>query len=438
MPSAVLKDHLCVCDATSPNVILSTSPLTIFIFLCTFVSDTQSLTFVSLAVTSSVSYCAPPIALLIQQFDITYFAANNSIFFNVSASSVDPNINATANLSLNVYGMQPVNISINLCDEFSGALCPLPRYNFKGSQILPIPSSVDVSKNVPGIAYKIPDLEAFAQLTLIEEGTGEIKACVQSTLSNGWSTHQEGVEWATGGFAILAFLSALFHSLRTPEALAPFRLVDLMSLYQVIGSSALFSLNYPVVYRSFASNFAWSLGLLVVGARSSIQQAINRMRHHTGGQMADANAGSAIDLVNRRLSPYNSINPVVAVSADATSFARNLFSVGASNAASLSKRNVVTVTSDSSNVLQAGVPVFASMLGVGTANAFMTVFFTLLFLAVTAGGLFAMGYAVLKLVLRKNRQRGNDSPKLEEWDEYYPWFTKAWVLRLVSSQYYLV
>ena len=39
-------------------------------------------------VTSSVTYCAPPETLLIQQFDLAYFAKNSSILFNISAASV--------------------------------------------------------------------------------------------------------------------------------------------------------------------------------------------------------------------------------------------------------------------------------------------------------------------------------------------------------------
>jgi hypothetical protein len=40
------------------------------------------------SVTSSVTYCAPPETLLIQQFDLAYFAKNSSILFNISAASV--------------------------------------------------------------------------------------------------------------------------------------------------------------------------------------------------------------------------------------------------------------------------------------------------------------------------------------------------------------
>lgn len=387
-------------------------------------------------VTSSVSYCAPPIALLVQQFDITYFAANASVFFNISASSVDPNINATANLLLNVYGMQPINITLDLCDELNGILCPLPQYNFDGSEVLPLPSNLDVSSHLPGIAFKIPDLEAFAQLTLIEQETGAVMACVQSTLSNGWSTHQVAVEWATGGIAILAFLSALFHSIRTPEALAPFRLIDLMSLYQIIAASALLNLNYPVIYRSFASNFAWALGLLSTGARSHIQVAINNMRHKTGGNLADANSGSAIDLVNRRFSPYNSLEPVSTevVGAVRTFAGSGFFSsnVSAASTSAYAKRDIVTVTAGSSNVLQAGLPVYVNSLGVGTANGFMTAFFTVLFLALIAFALLAIGFVVLRLSLRISRKKGAFSQKQEDINEYYPYFSKAWALRLVS------
>lgn len=39
-------------------------------------------------VTSSVTYCSEPDALLIQQFDVAYFQQNSSIWFNISAASV--------------------------------------------------------------------------------------------------------------------------------------------------------------------------------------------------------------------------------------------------------------------------------------------------------------------------------------------------------------
>ena len=41
-------------------------------------------------------------------------------------------------------------------------MCPLPTYNFTGSDEIRLDGLVDVGEHVPGIAYKVPDLEAFA------------------------------------------------------------------------------------------------------------------------------------------------------------------------------------------------------------------------------------------------------------------------------------
>lgn len=323
--------------------------------------------------------------------------------------------------------MQPVNLTVDLCSILGGALCPLPTLQFNGSDNLPLPSGIDVASHLPGIAYKIPDLEAFAQLTLVEVGTGVVKACVQSTLSNGWSARQRAVEWATGALALLAMLSALVHSVRSPEARAPFRALDLLGLYQTIGASALLALNYPLVYRSFAANFAWALGLFPAGPNSQLQAAINNMRHRTGGNLPDASGGSSIDLVNRRLSPYNLFSDEEQISQ-----LEGLMAKLSSRAVGLMKRDVATVTAGSANELQAGIPVFVGSLGIGTGNAFITIF--LIFLMLSAI-MFATGlllWLLLRAFLSVSRRSGRDTGKLEEWREYYPLFSRAWVLRLVS------
>ncbi|THH04771.1 hypothetical protein EW145_g5276 [Phellinidium pouzarii] len=328
--------------------------------------------------TSSVSYCEPPELVLVQQFDIIYFAANQSIFFNVSAASVQDNVNVTANLLVNVYGLKPINITIDLCNILSGALCPLPTYNFTGSETLPLPSSVDVASRVPSIAYSIPDLEAFAQLTLTSVDTNEVKACVQSTLANGWSTRQTAVQWSTGGILILAFASALLHSLLcSPESRAPFRFLDLFGLYQSIAASALLGLNYPVVYRMFASNFSWALGLFKADNDSHIQNSINNMRRLTGGNM-DSSGSSGVELVNRKLSPYNDVSKAtLAIRSLQSKMSASFF---ARSTGALTKRDGSTVTLTTTNVLDAGIPVWVNSLGITTQNAFMSVFFTLLIL----------------------------------------------------------
>ncbi|KZT28934.1 TRP-domain-containing protein [Neolentinus lepideus HHB14362 ss-1] len=384
--------------------------------------------------TSSVTYCAPPEAILISQFDVKYFADNSSVFFNISAASVENDVNVTANLLLNVYGIT-FNFSINLCDVLSSVLCPLPQYQLNGSETLQLPASLDVSKRIPGIAYQVPDLEAFAQLKLNEVSTGDLKACVQSTLSNGWSTHQAGVEWASGGVAILALLSAAFYSV-IPESLAPFRFLDLIYLYQAIATSAFLDVNYSSLYRAFTLNFSWAMGLFPMSSTSSIQNSIDNMRHKTGGHLADASGGSAVSLVNRRLSPYNQAFVIPQQLIDKASALPSMDFVkglslpslaGNSSTSALAARDVATVTTTSDNVLQAGIPIYVNSIGIATGNAFMTIFFVVLIMIAVAGAVLALGYGMTHLL---SRSRWDRRVSLFEFKNHYPAFARAWGLRL--------
>ncbi|KAJ6557200.1 hypothetical protein B0H10DRAFT_2121062 [Mycena sp. CBHHK59/15] len=331
--------------------------------------------------TSSVTYCEPPESLLIQQFDVKYTAHNQSISFDISAQSVESNINVSANILLNIYGLTPINITVDLCNILAGALCPLPMYDFNGSDSISLPEGLGVTNRFPAIAFRIPDLEAFAQLTLTEVGTGDVKACLQATLSNGWSTRQPAVEWATAGLALLALLSAAWQS-AVHDAVIPYRLLDLLHLYQTIAATAFLSLNYPSVYRAFAINFAWAMGL-ISSPSLRIQHSIDNMRALTGGNMANASSGPAVGLVDRRLSPWNDI-----ALSSTSSFTQSLLSQPASSISTPSNLSfsrialnsiqqldgLQTVTDQSSNVLQAGVPIYVNSIHIATANAFMTTF----------------------------------------------------------------
>lgn len=340
--------------------------------------------------------------------------------------------------------MKPVNVTLDLCNILGGALCPLPMYNFTGADTITLPSSLDVAGKIPGIAFTIPDLEGFAQLTLTEVGTGAVKACVQATLANGWSAHQKAVEWTTGGVAIGAAVVSFFVSMLVADAVAPIRFLDLMAQYQHIASSALLSLNYPSVYRAFALNFGWALGLFSASESSAIQNSINSFRHRTGGSLADASQGAAVQFVDRKLSPYNNLAAgSTAVEAARTAFAdlvsrdelSNITTRVSSNLATtfpggnfLARQTiqgeVQTVTTNSSNVLAAGLPIYVSSAHVATSNAFMTVFLYALML-------FAIGIAVLSLgfvihfVIRRRKE--SNSPF------NYLAFSRAWILRLVSN-----
>ncbi|KAF8210116.1 hypothetical protein K438DRAFT_1809034 [Mycena galopus ATCC 62051] len=340
--------------------------------------------------TSSVTYCKPPAELLVQQFDVTYFQQNNSISFDISAQSVATNVSVSASILVNTYGLAPVNVSIDLCSLLGGALFP------------PSPATLGVSNHLPSIAFIIPDLEAYAQLTLINVDTGEVEACVQATLSNGWSTRQAGAEWGTAALGLFTLLVAAWQS-TSPNAVLPYRLLDLLHFYQTIAATALLSLNYPLLYRAFATNFAWALGL-VASSNSRLQHAINNMRALTGGHLANSTSAAAVGLIDRKISPWNTDIQTLS-SLPAT---QSLLADPSANNSATSVRlafgafqqlsavdQVQTVTADSPNILQAGIPIYVNSIHIATANAFMTVFLVGLIVVAIALGVAGLLYGFL-------------------------------------------
>lgn len=249
------------------------------------------------------------------------------------------------------------------------------------------------------------------------------------------------MEWATGALGLLALLSAIWYS-QSPDGLAPYRLFDLLYLFQWAASTALLDLNYPSVYIAFATNFSWALGLFPASATSPIQLSINNMRHLTGGNMADATSGSAIALVNRKLSPYNAVAVSLAQTTslvpetlvalgDLTTPGHLLPALPSGTQELVSAGTVQLVTATSSNVLQAGVPIYVEYVGIATANAFMTIFLVALMVLAILTATLALGYGVVVLASRKT-QYNNISRRRE----LYPAFAFAWLLRVVSIEWF--
>ncbi|KPV77691.1 uncharacterized protein RHOBADRAFT_41687 [Rhodotorula graminis WP1] len=258
----------------------------------------------------AVSYCSDARAIEVDQFLLQYFpdetlfgSGAGTISFDISAASVDPNLNAKLEFSLDAYGIDAVNTTIDLCSLLGGILCPLPTYDFVGSATLPLPAEVGDSIDIPGIGYWIPDLEATATVRLLRVEDNSEAACLRVELSNGKTARFASVSWALGGVAMFcALLSALWFLVGTlvwpstailassPHANALWaslgrrkeRLLLFMSLVQFVATTGLLSVQYPRIYEAFTANFAWGLGFIRI---NPVIRSIDRMRNATGGNL---------------------------------------------------------------------------------------------------------------------------------------------------------
>ncbi|TNY19179.1 hypothetical protein DMC30DRAFT_418137 [Rhodotorula diobovata] len=258
----------------------------------------------------AVSYCSDARAIEVDQFLLQYYpdeslfgAGAGTISFDIAAASVDPNLNAKLEFSLDAYGIDAVNTTINLCSLLGGILCPLPTYDFVGSATLPLPAEVGDSIDIPSVGYWIPDLQATATVRLLRVEDDSEAACLRVDLSNGKTVRFASVSWALGGLAIgCVLLSALWFLVGTlvwpstsaiassPHANALWaslgrrkeRLLLFMSLVQFVATTGLLSIQYPRIYESFTGNFAWALGLIRI---NPVIRSIDRMRDSTGGNL---------------------------------------------------------------------------------------------------------------------------------------------------------
>ncbi|CDZ97006.1 TRP-like family [Phaffia rhodozyma] len=391
--------------------------------------------------TNSVTYCLPPQGIIVSSFNFKYYQANESGSFDLSVA-FSSNINPEVTASVEVYGKYPVNWTISVCDILDGVLCPLPKNNFTGGSTLPIPD--EITSLIPSIAWSVPDLEIYVTLLINDAYSGESVSCLQATLSNGWSTEQYAVLWASAAFVLLAIGVSWLHTClnycRVDDAIlakhGPYstattasagiitgssspgqgRIVDIVYFFQTMTFVGMLGIDYPNVFPHFVLNFRWAVGLYYVGA---VQRAINKARHLTGAKLPDT-AYPSVLLVNRKSTYVQAIGGETSSSPLVAAYA--LPSAGSSNGSasdSILSRSLpaphmllpradvpATDTLNQSTAIPNGIPVYSNAINISTANTWMTVFFTwLMVIAVfLAIHLAAWGLLWLLVKLRAGKQ----------------------------------
>ena len=212
------------------------------------------------------------------------------------------------------------------------------------------------------------------------------------------------------------------------------------------------NINYPSIYRAFAFNFSWAVGL-VQSRESSLQHSIDIMRAHTGGGMPNSTDSSAVGFVNRRLSPFNYNDNIATLSLSlarrASTAAYELLSTALNSHFRMGavqssvdlnlplRTNLVLQPAtvgpvplvNASNSLDAGIPIYANSMHIGTANAFMTTFIVSLIVLGILGVILGCGYSVA-LVIRRLYTWKSTAGRFS-----YPAFVQAWLVRLVSVSF---
>lgn len=276
---------------------------------------THSVTAFRLIESDSLQNCggANETGFTAQLFQVAFTPDNGSVAFQIDGvSAISGKI--MAEVDFTAYGYKLPKQRVNPCDniELKG-FCPMVSGNFH-LPLSNIPIGADAAKNIPGIAFTIPDLDGVVQLKLFgnngDANQGKELACVEADLSNGKTVYQKAVGWSTAviaGLALLtsAIVSGLGHS-NTAAHIAAYA----MSLFAFFQSQALFGMTavpLPPIVAAWTQNFQWSLGIIRVDFIQSIATWYQRSTGGTPSNLLNHLTSTSINVQKRSVDTFEPI-----------------------------------------------------------------------------------------------------------------------------------
>ncbi|KAG5981643.1 hypothetical protein E4U55_002728 [Claviceps digitariae] len=237
-------------------------------------------------VSNSLNSCQPDSRFEASLFNVVYTPGNNSADISlVATSSVQGKV--MFDLAVVVYGLPIIQKVVNPCDiKGLNGICPMIPGKTKLSFNVPV--SGDATKNLPGIAFSIPDLDAMVRVKMnLTDGKNTQIACVEAQISNGKTVDVKGIKWATAVIAGLALLASGVVSGRGHLNTAAHVAANSLSLFGYFQAQAvigLSSVHLPPIAQSWTQNFQWSMGIIHVPFMQSLFTWYQRA---TGGTPAD-------------------------------------------------------------------------------------------------------------------------------------------------------
>lgn len=229
---------------------------------------------------SSLNSCKSGSNFTATLFNVAYTPKNSSISLNINGvSSIVGNV--TAQLEVTAYGFSIVNETLDPCSMGLDGFCPMQTGQINIETNIDVPTSV--SKDVPGIAYSVPDLDGVVRVYVTSLETNEVIACMEADLSNTKSVYQPAVGWATAVIAGLGLVAAgVTSGLGHPNTAAHVaaNAVSLFGFFQAQAIIGMTSVKMPPIVQSWTQNFQWSMGIIRVGFLQSIATWYQRA---TGG-----------------------------------------------------------------------------------------------------------------------------------------------------------
>ncbi|OAQ63704.1 hypothetical protein VFPPC_09644 [Pochonia chlamydosporia 170] len=231
-------------------------------------------------------------------FKVVFTPNNNSASFQIVATSTVENY-VTFDVRIFAYGYQIMRKVLDPCKLDIG-LCPMQasRLTNKFNQNI----DPSVLKDLPGLAYSVPDLDASVRVFINVTNTDNSIACLEAKISNGKSVDQLGVKWATAIIAGLALMSSAVINFLGYFNAAAHLAANALSLFGYFQSQAvlgLMAVHLPPIVQSWTQNFQWSMGIIRVGFLQTIATWYQRATGGAASTVLDSLATISVSVQKR-------------------------------------------------------------------------------------------------------------------------------------------
>lgn len=282
----------------------------------------------------SLLTCSDNSQISASYFDVVFYPDNSSVVFDILAVTNINGVNVSADVELIAYGLNVVQQTVDLCSlEEYLLLCPLTSGHLDITFTYKVSDSI--TKQIPGIAYTIPDLDARVRIVVYETTSKDSLACVEAVVSNGKTVQTKYAAWPIAAIAGLGLITSGVVSVIGHSNTAAHIASNSMSLFVYFQSLAITSMlavaKVPPIASAWAQNFVWSLGII---RADFIQKIANWYVQATGGTPTDILASAQLSI---------SVQKVKRGLGVLSKAASNMASIGYNN---LNKRASISVDSD--------------------------------------------------------------------------------------------
>lgn len=315
-------------------------------------------------VSNSLNTCQEDSSFTASLFKVVFTPNNNSATVDIVAtSSVEGSV--VFDVSLSAYGFEFIRKTVNPCEVGLAGLCPMTAGKIPLDFNLPVPP--EAIKQIPGIAYNFPDLDATVRvfLNLTDDAgkpTPKTVACVEADISNGKTVDLIGVKWALAIISGLVLVSsAIINGLGHSNAAAHIAsgALSLFGFFQAQAMIGFTSIHLPPVVQAWTQDFQWSMGVIKLTFMQNIFTWYQRATGGTPSTIFDTLTTVSVQVEKRGLVPEAAMNVF-----------RRTASLVPQAAGAIVKRNNIQTGSGSFIVF--GIQRVAFKAGIETTNLFMT------------------------------------------------------------------